>query len=117
MRYLRKWQLPTFAIHRHEEGDKPEAWGQSYFWYCAFCGEAFAWSQLYDEAATLRPYVAIGSCCSRCAGNRFTIPGSIEGSITIGWHVPLEVARYQLDCEIAFLDHEDHPYNRKTDEP
>lgn len=116
MKYLWKWSLPSgLVIHRHEEVEHPEHWGRSYFWYCRFCAETYASAQLFmetEEEAIPRPWQALGGVCPDCPSDKWSIAGTIESIITVGWHVPVEVAAYQLGREIVFLDHPEHPHNK-----
>jgi hypothetical protein len=66
-----------------------------------------------DDVSTPRPWQAVSGICPECPEDKWNLAGSLEGAPTIGWKVPLEVARYQLAVEIEFLDHEKHPYNSK----
>jgi hypothetical protein len=112
MLHLRKWQLPNgVTVHRYDE--IPNAW--SYFWYCSRCGEVYARAPAYtdsNETTHPLPFVAIGGCCLNCNSNKFSISGTLETVRFIGWPVPIEVVQYQLEREIAFLDHPDHPHNK-----
>lgn len=98
------WDGPGIA----EILDKPEGWGVSYFWYCAFCGDKYAFAVIEN-----RLWHGVSGCCPSCKGNKWSIPGSLEGIATVGWNVPLPVAEWQLRYELAFLDHPEHPYNEK----
>lgn len=112
MKYLRKWTLPTLVVFRHEPDEHPDHWGKSFFWYCHFCGHQYAYAELFDEETVRRPFQAISGVCPDCPSDRWSISGSIEGSITLGWNVPIEVAQYQLERELIFTEHPDHPHNK-----
>jgi hypothetical protein len=94
--------------HTFQILDKPEGWGTSCFWYCAFCGERYAEAKIEG-----RIWRAHSGCCLDCPGNRWIVPGTLESLATVGWNVPEVVARYQLDCELRFLESAQHPYNEK----
>lgn len=113
MKYLRRWDLPTLEEPVCEHLDKIAGWGQHYFWYCFRCRSIYATVMLSPEDLSTRPWMALGGLCQTCEPDRWDIRGSIESVITAGWDVPLEVAMYQLDREIEFLCHKNHPHNRE----
>lgn len=88
----------------------------SYFWYCRICGRQYAYAELYDEEVNRRSFGAISGLCDDCdsASDKFSISGTIEGAITIGWNVPIEVVQYQLERELKFTEHPNHPHNRES---
>ena len=120
MKYLRKWVLPDLVVHRFEELEHPEDWGLNYFWYCRRCREVYAHAELFADNefdANAKPWHpriwhAVSGLCFNCPPDIWTIQGSLECLAFVGWHVPIEVAHYQLNREIAFLYHPSHPHNR-----
>lgn len=102
---LREWCIPGIS-QLLERADYPI--GYSLFWYCSTCGRQWAFAKVDGE-----PWIGIGSCCQRCKGSKYSMPGSLETVRLAGWQVPLEVLNYQLKIELHFLNHPDHPYNEK----
>lgn len=111
MKYLRKWDLPTLEEPVCEHLDQPIGWGQHYFWYCFRCRSIYASVVLLPEDLSTRIWRGLGGLCLTCVPDKWNIRGGIDCLETIGWNVPLEVAMYQLDREIAFLCHGNHPHN------
>lgn len=119
MKFLRKWVLPDFIVHRHEELEHPKGWGQSYFWYCFRCGKVYASAELFpqyddDEENPAKPiWQGVSGLCLDCEPDPWHIQGTLECMAFVTWTVPLEIAHYQLQREVAFLDHPAHPYNKE----
>lgn len=116
MRYLRRWDLPTFEEPLIEHLEAIDGWGLSYFWFCIRCRAIYANVMLSAEDCLPRLWRSIDGLCLTCAPDRWKIRGTLECIAFIGWHVPIEVALYQLDREIDFLCHSDHPHNKETAE-
>ena len=104
----RIWLLPN-GVEVHEEVDKPDDYGVSFFWFCVYCRDVFAEARLSG-----RIYSAVGGCCPSCKGHRWAIPGGVEALHFVGQTLPIEVLQWQLQCEVKFLDHPDHPMNKDT---
>lgn len=115
MKYLRKWDLLTLEEPVCEHLDYPEGWGQHYFWYCFRCRSIYASAVISPEDLSARPWQSLGGLCLTCKPDLWHIRGTIESVITTGWNVPLEVAMYQLDREIDFLCHGNHPHNKEKE--
>lgn len=111
MKYLRNWDLPTLDDPVCEHLEKIEDWGQSYFWYCAKCRSIYASVILHPEDCSNRIWMGLRGLCMTCPPNKWTIRGEIEGAPMEESTVPLEVRQYQLDREIDFLCHPNHPRN------
>lgn len=105
----RLWFLPG-DLNVREELSAPCGW--SVFWYCYRCGQIYASARMLDE----QPWKALGGCCPDCEGHKWIIPGSLENIMFIEWKVPLEIVRYQLECELRFTRSFHHPYNEKDDQ-
>lgn len=95
------WELPgdNFGTNYFTVPVMETIPGWSLFWYCFECGSKYAKMDTTDQ-----PWKAIAGCCPYCPGNRFCIPGTLETTMLLGWKVPLEVARYQLEREIDFWE-------------
>lgn len=117
MRYTREWDLPIGDCVG-ETFEAPTGWGQSYFWYCRRCIFVYAKAWIFPADQTLRIWQGLSGLCPNCPGDRWTIPGGLSGPPVQQWDVPLIVARYQLDRELDFLTHAQHPhYQEQTNEP
>lgn len=106
----RVWLLPGGVTTT----DNPtEQIGWNFFWYCSRCADKYAQAWIDDEDL---PWKAIGGRCPNCPNdNRWSIPGSLETIILVGWKVPETVLRYQLDCEMKFTRSPDHPWNKENE--
>ena len=102
----RYWQI-SGGITAREEVEKCV---YNLFWYCCRCGEIYGRAWVVEPNAVWR---ALGGTCLTCRGDKWNVPGSLENVAVFDWNVPVEIARYQLDREIAFTRHPDHPWNKE----
>lgn len=116
MKHLRKWDLPTLDDPVVEHLDKPQDWGCSIFWYCSNCRHIYASAILSSEDCSHKIWRGVGGLCLTCSPNRWAIRGTLECGMIVGWEVPIEVTSYQLDREIDFLCHREHPHNKEPAE-
>lgn len=114
MKYLRNWDLPTLDEPIIEHLDQPIGWGVSVFWYCSNCRSIYASAWLSPEDCSHRQWRAVSGLCLTCPPHPYQIRGTIDAAITIGWNVPIEVALYQLNREVDFLCHPNHPHNKEA---
>lgn len=94
----------------YDEPSPPTPW--SLKWLCTSCGDLYAYAKTIVDGK-LQPFHFIHGTCPRCPGSRYSPPGSLETVRLINWQVPLEVALYQLQIELDFTTHHDHPRNPK----
>lgn len=109
MQYHYKWEV-DHGPQIVEEVERPEDWGTSFFYYCRRCRFTYATIELKPSDGSNRIWGAVRGLCNNCPGDRWTIPGSLECPFTVGWHVPEPIVKYQLERELAFLTHAQHPY-------
>ena len=81
---------------------------------CCHCGDCYARVAVFVKEQ-LQPYKFLGRCCSACSsyGTIAMLPGAIEDLSYFQWNVPIEVALYQLQIELDFLSHPQHPHNKE----
>lgn len=104
----RYWSLPGGITAKDEPAEQI---GWNLFWYCAVCSEIYARAWVADQ-----PWKALGGRCPKCPDtNRWSLPGGLETIALVGWRVPVEVARYQLECELKFTRSQDHPWNKEKE--
>ncbi len=108
MFYVREWDLPL-GDNVGERFEQVEGWGQSYFWYCRRCILVYARAQLFPADGTVRINQAVSGICPNCPGDKWTIPGSIEGGC-FDPSAPQIVLLYQLSRELDFTTHVQHPH-------
>lgn len=114
MRYHREWTLPV-GDNWAEALDKPEGWGQSYFWYCRRCKAEYATAELLTSDGSLRIWRAVSGICHNCPGDKWTIPGSLEdGALEDRC---LGVYAYQLNQELRFYFDAQHPRHGDNYDP
>lgn len=116
MKYLCKWDLPTLDEPVIERLERSEVWGLSFFWYCFQCRQIYANMQVFPEDCSRRTWQAISGLCLTCLPDCWHVRGTLECIYFIRWNVPSEVAQYQLDREIDFLCHPNHPHNKEYTE-
>lgn len=114
MKYLRKWDLPTLDEPIIEHLEQIPQWGQHYFYYCRKCRSIYANVMLSPEDCSTRQWRGVSGLCLTCPPDKWTIRGNLENGPTIGWQVGQKVLQYQLDREIDFLCHPNHPHNKEN---
>ncbi len=107
MKYLREWTLPDTSFNVVDQVERPDGWGVSFFWYCVCCGETYA---KMEVLAPSRKWRGIGGISPTCLGNRWMVPGNLEGPPMVGKEVPHTILLWQLANELAFTDSVNHPY-------
>ena len=82
---------------------------------CVYCGETFLQAKAY-VGSLQQPYRFLGKCCARCSdrGHRWNVPGSIECPDLLTWNIPKLALDQQLQAELNFLSHPEHPHNKDS---
>lgn len=110
MKYIRRWDLPCEPFEVIEHFEEVEGYGVNYFWFCHKCRSIYANASLSCEDCSPRVWRAITGLCLTCMPNRWFPRGTLESTFTIGWNFDPAIAQYQLEREIDFLCHPNHPH-------
>ena len=87
------------------------ATAKSLIFLCINCGDVYAKFQTY-VGTKLQPFSGVHGCCPTCPSDRYYVAGSLECLTFLGWRdFPIEVLRLQLEAELDFLSHPNHPHN------
>lgn len=113
VKYLRRWDLPAEPFEHIEHFEEVEGYGTNYFWYCHKCRAIYANASLSPEDCSRRSWRGVSGLCLTCEPNRYYPRGSLECAFTIGWKFDLPVILYQLNREIDFLCHPNHPHYKE----
>lgn len=112
MRLHREWQVGADPVCYDQPFDEAEC-GTSKLWLCVFCGNRYAELRAYKDGK-LSTYAFVGGCCLDCKphGHRWLVPGSLGYINTLCLSWPPSAMQWELDAELAFTNHPEHPHNK-----
>lgn len=80
---------------------------------CSRCGDCYGQMKSFQNEQ-LQVYKFSAGLCKNCSshGNRHLVPGFLDQNPMLMASYPPEILTYQIEVELAFLFHPQHPHNK-----